>query len=451
MSSHLARSAQYELKKHVGAVHVKGKLSLLQRKVNNVLLLNAYEELADETISEHVIDLRTLASVSAFDSNDRQLLRDALEALVDTKIRWNILGPDGEEEWGVSTFLAQAITKGGKCYYAYAPGLRRRLFNPAIYARINLSVQERFSSAYALALYENCVRFRRVGSTGWFDLERWRDLLGVGEQQYEEFKYLKRSVLVPAVREVNEHSDIHVTMETRREKRRIVALKFAIRENTQLKLELARENDSAVRELGASLLPDAQSLAPSPDQLLGPLQLRLKEFGLTDAQAMDLSTEFSADHVERNLRHVQGALDAGKQVRSVPAFTLEAIRSDYAAATGEAPAQASARRTKAAKQRASTVAASPEALRAAQQADRRKAEWEQGQRRIVRSRARYDALSQGARASVDRQAVSAMEREDPFTFSLYQSEVAGGRVGDAHSPAVRSALDELRERAMDAL
>jgi len=34
-----------ELKKHVGAIHIRNSLTLLQRKVANVLLLNAYENL----------------------------------------------------------------------------------------------------------------------------------------------------------------------------------------------------------------------------------------------------------------------------------------------------------------------------------------------------------------------------------------------------------------------
>ncbi|MEM5398387.1 hypothetical protein, partial [Staphylococcus gallinarum] len=34
-----------ELKKHVATVHVSGELSLLERKIVNVLLLNAYDEL----------------------------------------------------------------------------------------------------------------------------------------------------------------------------------------------------------------------------------------------------------------------------------------------------------------------------------------------------------------------------------------------------------------------
>ena len=79
--------APLELKKHVGAVHVKGRLSLLQRKISNVLLVNAYEQLPRRDVAEHEIRLATLAEAAGFDSNHHALLRDALEALVSLKIK----------------------------------------------------------------------------------------------------------------------------------------------------------------------------------------------------------------------------------------------------------------------------------------------------------------------------------------------------------------------------
>jgi hypothetical protein len=46
------------VKKHVAAIHVSGKLTLLQRKLSNVLLLNAYDTLTSQNL--HQIDARTL-------------------------------------------------------------------------------------------------------------------------------------------------------------------------------------------------------------------------------------------------------------------------------------------------------------------------------------------------------------------------------------------------------
>ena len=439
-----------ELKKHVGAVHVKGQLSLLQRKVSNVLLLRAYDDLPNPEVFEHEIKLKTLAEVAGFDSNDHALLREALESLAGTTITWNLLVEEGAEEWGVSTFLAQAVVKNGTCRYAYAPDLRRKLYNPEIYARINLSVQERFGSGYALALYENCVRFRRVGSTGWISLDRWRDLLGVEPGQYEAFKYLNRDVLKPAVDEVNRYSDIHVEMDRKRESRRVVALKFSIQENDQLALDLegsalrAAAQASAVGEFPQSL-PDPRALAPDADALLGPLQRRLVAFGLSQAQSLDLRTEFDADRVERNLDHVEREIErrsgTSRPVDRVAAFTIDAIRSDYAGSAGTPPVVQEAKEKKAQAKRASGERRRQEAEEKARaiQAERDRA--------AARDRAldeAFDALPKAERDALTARAVARMEKEAPQVYAWYEGEREAGTSEGAMRPAVLSTLRTYR-------
>ena len=65
LSGALRRGA---VKKHVAAIHVSGKLTLLQRKRSNVLLLNAYDTLTSQ--SPHQIDARTLSLMIGYNSND---------------------------------------------------------------------------------------------------------------------------------------------------------------------------------------------------------------------------------------------------------------------------------------------------------------------------------------------------------------------------------------------
>ena len=68
------------LKKHVAAIHTDGHLSLLQRKLSNVLLLNAYDALLTQT--EHEIDEKTLCVMLGYDSNDRKPLKESLLSLI---------------------------------------------------------------------------------------------------------------------------------------------------------------------------------------------------------------------------------------------------------------------------------------------------------------------------------------------------------------------------------
>ena len=99
-----------ELKKHIGAIYVAGDLTLLQRKIANILLFNAYDKLLAQEI--HEIRLKDLADVAGYDSNDTKLLKNAFRKLASTGLEWNILDK-GEELCGTASFISDAeIIKG---------------------------------------------------------------------------------------------------------------------------------------------------------------------------------------------------------------------------------------------------------------------------------------------------------------------------------------------------
>ena len=218
------------VKKHVAAIHVSGKLTLLQRRLSNVLLLNAYDTLTTQGV--HRIDARTLCLMIGYNSNDTDTLKAALRGLAETVAEWDMLDEEGRQEWGVSSLLAYAKLKGGICEYGYSPALAQKLHDPKVFALINMNIQRRFTSGHALALYENCYRFVRTGSTGWWSIELFRRLMGVGDSTYYEvFKQLNAKIIKPAVEEVNRSSNIIVTPETRKMGRAVTDIRFLIREN----------------------------------------------------------------------------------------------------------------------------------------------------------------------------------------------------------------------------
>lgn len=130
--------------KHSAAIHIQNNITLLQRRAWNVLLANAYDELPVQ--ERHRMRIQELMRTLEFESKNEDYLKEALEALVSCKVRWNILDKDRELEWGVTTLLAEARIKNGICTYAYGPTLRERLHNPHMYARISLSMQNKFDS-----------------------------------------------------------------------------------------------------------------------------------------------------------------------------------------------------------------------------------------------------------------------------------------------------------------
>jgi plasmid replication initiation protein len=223
------------VKKHVNAIHINGELSLLQRKLANALLYHAYPLLPVQ--DRYEIDLGILRDLVGFESHDNDRLKEALRGLQKTLIQWSVLDEKGRETWGSMPLLGSVfiLEKEGICRYSYDTFLREKLYNPEIYATINLDIQKKFGSKYALALYENCARYREVGSTGWMAIEVFRQLLGCENQAtYDEFKRLSTQVIKPAVQEVNETSDIEVTPEYKRQSRKVESVRMKVKDKRDL-------------------------------------------------------------------------------------------------------------------------------------------------------------------------------------------------------------------------
>ncbi|WP_424971742.1 replication initiation protein [Dinoroseobacter sp. S76] len=289
------------VKKNVAAIHVSGKLTLLQRKLSNVLLLNAYDTLT--TRSAHAIDARTLCQMVGYNSNDMETLKASLRGLAETVAEWNMLDETGREEWGISSLLAYAKLKDGVCEYGYSAALAEKLHDPKVFALINLDIQRRFTSGHALALYENCFRFVRTGSTGWWSLELFRRLMGVdGSAYYESYKHLNAKIIKPAVAEVNRTSDIVVTPETRKRGRQVAEIRFLIARNPQLSI---------------LNIDDGEGLRT------GPVYARLRALGASDR----LARQWLRDHGEADVAAKLDYVDGREGVRS-PVGYLTAVLSE---------------------------------------------------------------------------------------------------------------------------
>lgn len=291
------------VKKHVAAIHVSGKLTLLQRKLSNVLLLNAYDTLTQARSFQ--MDARTLCLMVGYNSNDFDTLKASLRGLAETVAEWDMLDETGQQEWGVSSLLSYAKLKGGVCEYAYSQALAEKLADPKVFALINLNIQRRFTSGHALALYENCYRFHRTGSTGWWSLETFRRLMGVDDSSYyETYKHLNAKIIKPAVTEVNRTSNIVITPETRKRGRAVTDLRFAIKPNPQL----------AILDLDDGV---GQRRAPVYD--------RLRAMGVSDRLARQWMTEHGEAQIAGKLDYVA----AQGHVKSPVRYLAAALRDDY--------------------------------------------------------------------------------------------------------------------------
>lgn len=306
--------------KSSGAIHISNDITLLQRRAWNVLLAHAYDELPIK--EEHSIKISKLVNILNYESTNVKYLKETLKALVDTKVEWNLLGRDGKEVWGVAALLAQVELEAhrGICTYAYAPAIRKRLYNPAIYAKVNLWLQNKFSSKHTLALYECCVDWYNVnnkcGETPWILIPLLRKSLGVPEGTHQEFKKFNGRVIKKAIEEINDISDLLVSVKYKRQGRNVDAAKFIIKKNS---------GSSAQITVLDSSTPIA--LQPKIDKLLQKIPDIYRDDPVIRSQlAKHLEAE-GFDYVFAQIHYTN--LNAGKIRETYRQYLISALKANY--------------------------------------------------------------------------------------------------------------------------
>jgi len=299
-----------ELKKHAATIHCSNTLSLLQRKISNALLYHAYQELLLK--EEHEITIKELCKLIAYQGHNHAAIKDALKGLLSTVIEWNVVNDvTGVEDWTASSILASVSLQGPNCLYAYSPRMKQLLHSPTMFGKINLFIQSRFKSSYGLALYENCIRYRGLGFTKWFEIDLFRKLMGVPVGKYTVFRDFKRRVLDKSVEEVNTYSDLIVVPEVWREGRQVVKVRFGMKERAK-KVRLG-----------------AQPIESVEDDLMIKM---MNDYGLRAEQAKHVIQEYERAFIleKMSVIEVSSNFQQGR-VNNLAAYFISALKHDYQA------------------------------------------------------------------------------------------------------------------------
>lgn len=302
----------------------EGRLSLLTRKIFNVMMYHAQELKTpgrsapiDTPVAKKYfwIPLSDLARDAAYDSRDTEFLKQQLEELQNIKLLM-----ENERQW-TSERLVASVTlvnplgfkkHAGQVWlgYAFPPEVHELVMAPGTYTRLSIFYQGLLRSGSALALYEVCRRYATNPSkmTLVDDYGHWYAMLTgnpLPAEALPAYKYFKRDVIKPAIAEINTLTDIQVELVEHKNGRRVERLQFRVEKTKQPQLDLPASPVIDVKLLG-----------------------RIMKFGFNQQEATDLVAQHTDDKLHAAAAFVETRLGQrnGSPVESPAAYFRWALK-----------------------------------------------------------------------------------------------------------------------------
>jgi hypothetical protein len=283
-------------------------VGLLARRVLNGAYFLAQSEPDAEA---HTYDLRYFKwLINYSNSNNSTHLKRVIREAQKSAVQVNVLDAANPEEdnWVSVPMLGAAGIRKGQITFKIPSELRGQLRDPERYSLLSMRVLAGFSSIYALELYERLSIFKTEGHSPWWHIDEFRGLIKVdGLKSANDFRYFRRDIIDPAIKQINETSDIDVSLELRRTGRFYSHLRFSISSsrNHQLLTSIA-----ASKELYVTLTT---------------------EFGLSDSELDEISKNrdtWPDDRLRDAIEFVRHRCTTSK-VQYPAKYLMTAIRDGY--------------------------------------------------------------------------------------------------------------------------
>lgn len=93
-----------------------------------------------------------------------------------------------------------------------------------------LSQTAQLNSVYSARIYELLIQWRSIGETPIFELNTFREQLGIGINEYQRMDHFKSRVLESAIKEINEKTDITIKYKQHKKGRTISGFSFTFKQ-----------------------------------------------------------------------------------------------------------------------------------------------------------------------------------------------------------------------------
>jgi hypothetical protein len=210
---------------------------------------------------------------------------------------------------------ARIFQRGGEAWvrWFYPPTVQEQLVSPERWAQLELASIATLSTYTAVALYEICARYKDVpgGLTTRKPPEFWSSVLREGGgAKPREWRKFKNELLMPAIGDINEKTEITLELREHRERGIVTDVQFAVAR----KATLAQQ-------------------APDPADVT--LVMRASALGVREEDLDALITKYGPLKVVEGLDAIDGQLADNKLVHNRPAYLRRILANRFPEGQGE--------------------------------------------------------------------------------------------------------------------
>jgi plasmid replication initiation protein len=187
-----------------------------------------------------------------------------------------------------------------------------------MYAPLNISLIAGFKCSYTIILYEILRDYLNADKIPVISIEDYRVLMGIKEHEYKEFRNLRLKVIVPAVKELNEKSDLTCRYELIKKpfSNKYEAIQFFISKKEPLNI---------TGDLFEKLDASDQPIIKVPEEILAEIPEKYRVKSLLDEIVKRINEGKATSYIGLNLRY------AFKKAKDNPLFyAINALKNNYA-------------------------------------------------------------------------------------------------------------------------
>lgn len=323
---------EVSLKKHSAVIQISCKeLTIIQRKLINAIIW-IIQKTKNESIYE--ISLSEIKKMCGIQATDNVNLKFLFKGLRDIKLEFNYLNKDKHQIWAGGSFLSwvEIDKETNHIKFEMPEMLKEKIRFPSMYAPLNMILIAGFKCSYAIILYELLRDYLNAQKIPLISIADYRVLMGIKDHEYKEFRNFRNYVIIPAVEELNEKSDLTCRYELIKKpfSNKYESIRFFVTKKTgnltyEKNTELKTEKHDISGDLFEQSEASSQSVSRIPEDVLKEIPEKYRVKSLLDEIVKRINEGKNVSYIRLNLRY------AFKKAKDNPLFyAINALKNNYA-------------------------------------------------------------------------------------------------------------------------